>query len=96
MRGLPERQNAKQALPKERQRNRHSDRHGADKSGDLITADTFFSYDGVSEDGDVIGVVVCDAYTGWLACYPAAAQRRRSPLCSERLRGTKREGRPFL
>ena len=53
----------------------HSDRHGAEKFGDLITADTFFSYDGVSEDGDVLGVVVCDAYTGWLACYPAAENR---------------------
>ena len=50
----------------------HSDRHGAENFGDLITADTFFSYDGVSEDGDVLGVVVCDAHTGWLACYPAA------------------------
>ena len=50
----------------------HSDRDGAEKFGDLITADTFFSYDGVSEDGDVLGVVVRDAYTGWLACYPAA------------------------
>ncbi len=53
----------------------HSDRHGADKFGDLITADTFFSYDGLSEDGDVFGIVVCDAYIGWLACYPAAEKR---------------------
>ena len=62
----------------------HSDRHGAEKFGDLITADTFFSYDGVSEDGDVLGVVVRDAYT-WMACMLSGGgkQRGRSPLCTQ-------------
>ena len=32
----------------------HSDRHKADKFGDWYTADTSFSYDGLSVDGDVI------------------------------------------
>ncbi len=37
--------------------------------GDLTTADAFFSLDGHSEDGDSRGVVIRDAYAGWLACY---------------------------
>ncbi len=70
-----------------------SDRHGADKFGDLITAVMLFSYDGLSEAGDVIGVVVCDAYTGWLACYPAAEHSTEEAHFAL---NTKREGRHFL
>jgi hypothetical protein len=50
----------------------YSDRRSAEKFGDLSTADRFFSCDGVIVDGDVLGVFARDAFTSWLACYPAA------------------------
>ncbi len=64
--------------PRTKMQNRHcrrnkettyAERHKVEKFGDLITADAFFSYDGLSVDGDALGVVISDAYTGWLACY---------------------------